>query len=47
MDSEMKIAVLFDAENIAGKYTEVILNEANNLAMSSSSGFTATGPPVR
>ena len=31
MDSEMKIAVLFDAENIAGKYTEVILNEANNL----------------
>lgn len=31
MDSEMKVAVLFDAENIAGKYTDVILNEANNL----------------
>ena len=31
MDSERKVAVLFDAENIASKYTPVILNEANAL----------------
>jgi uncharacterized protein (TIGR00288 family) len=31
METEMKIAVLIDAENIASKYTGVILNEANNL----------------
>ena len=31
METEMKVAVLFDAENIASKYTDVILNEANNL----------------
>jgi len=31
MESEMKIAVLIDAENISSKYTGVILNEANNL----------------
>jgi hypothetical protein len=29
METEMKIAVLIDAENIASKYTGVILNEAN------------------
>ncbi|HNY00885.1 MAG: NYN domain-containing protein [Oscillospiraceae bacterium] len=31
METEMKIAVLIDAENIASKYTGVILNEANSL----------------
>ena len=31
MDTERKVAVLFDAENIASKYTPVILNEANAL----------------
>ncbi len=31
MDKEMKLAVLIDAENIANKYIEVILREANNL----------------
>ncbi len=31
MESEMKIAVLIDAENIASKYTGVIFNEVNNL----------------
>ena len=31
METEMKIAVLIDAENIASKYTGVYLNEANNL----------------
>ena len=31
METEHKVAVLFDAENIASKYTPVILNEANAL----------------
>ena len=31
MEAERKVAVLFDAENIASKYTPVILNEANAL----------------
>jgi len=31
MEKEMKIAVLIDAENISGKYVNVILSEANNL----------------
>ena len=31
MEKEMKLAVLIDAENIAGKYIGVILNEANAL----------------
>ena len=31
MEKEMKLAVLIDAENIAGKYIEVILSEANSL----------------
>ena len=31
MEKEMKLAVLIDAENIANKYVEVILREANNL----------------
>jgi hypothetical protein len=31
MEKEMKLAVLIDAENIASKYVEVILNEANTL----------------
>ena len=31
MEKEMKLAVLIDAENIASKYTEVILSEANSL----------------
>lgn len=31
MEKEMKLAVLIDAENIASKYIEVILSEANTL----------------
>ena len=31
MEKEMKIAVLIDAENISGKYVNVILSEANKL----------------
>lgn len=31
MEKEMKLAVLIDAENIASKYVEVILSEANSL----------------
>ncbi|MCI2055799.1 MAG: NYN domain-containing protein [Oscillibacter sp.] len=31
MEKEMKIAVLIDAENISGKYVNVIMSEANNL----------------
>ena len=31
METEHKVAVLFDAENIASKYTPVLLNEANAL----------------
>ena len=31
METEHTVAVLFDAENIASKYTPVILNEANAL----------------
>ncbi len=31
MEKEMKVAVLIDAENIASKYIEVILSEANNI----------------
>lgn len=31
MDKELKLAVLIDAENIASKYIEVILREANTL----------------
>lgn len=31
MEKEMRIAVLIDAENISGKYVNVILSEANNL----------------
>ena len=31
MEKEMKVAVLIDAENISGKYVNVILSEANNL----------------
>ena len=31
MEKEMKIAVLIDAENISGKYVNVILGEANKL----------------
>ncbi len=31
MEQERKLAVLIDAENIAGKYVTVILNEANSL----------------
>lgn len=31
MEKEMKLAVLIDAENIANKYIDVILNEANTL----------------
>ncbi len=31
MEKEMKLAILIDAENIASKYIEVILSEANNL----------------
>jgi len=31
MDKEMKLAVLIDAENIASKYVELILAEANSL----------------
>lgn len=31
MEKEMKLAVLIDAENIASKYINVILGEANNL----------------
>ena len=43
MNQEMKLAVLIDAENISSKYIDVILSEANNLAMSSTNAFTATG----
>ena len=31
MEKEMKVAVLIDAENISGKYVNVILSEANSL----------------
>lgn len=31
MEKEMKVAVLIDAENISGKYVNVIISEANNL----------------
>lgn len=31
MEKEMKVAVLIDAENISGKYVNVIMSEANNL----------------
>ncbi|MGE4353697.1 MAG: NYN domain-containing protein [Oscillospiraceae bacterium] len=31
MEKEMKLAVLIDAENIASKYIEIILSEANSL----------------
>jgi hypothetical protein len=33
MEKELKLAVLIDAENIASKYTDVILSEANNLGV--------------
>jgi hypothetical protein len=31
MEKEMRVAVLIDAENISGKYVNVIMSEANNL----------------
>ena len=47
MDTERKVAVLFDAENIASKYTPVILNEANALGSVIIRRIYGTGRPGR